>query len=116
MAQIERESRILEQRGPHVWTLRRAFEEGGSHAALKKYESGPRVLYLHGRGSRVLKQKHGPRVWALRHMFEEHRSRVASNKCGSKPRILYMQSRLQLQSLQFVIDRRDAFVDVQHSG
>ena len=96
--------------------MRRAFEERGSHAALEKRGSEPRVLRLHGRGSRILEQKHGPHVWALRRAFEERGSGVASKRHRSEPRVMYLKSRLQLHSLQFVVDGRDAFVNVQHSG
>ena len=68
-------------------------EERGSHVALEKRGSEPRVLLLHGCGTRVLEQKCEPRVWALR-----RGSRVASKKRGFEPRVLYLQNRLQLQN------------------
>ena len=67
-------------------------------------------------GSHILEEKHGPRVWTLRRAFDEHRSRIASEKCESQPFIHRLQNRLQLQSLQLVINEHDAFVDVQHSS
>ena len=104
---------VLEQkRGPRAWALRRALEERGSRVTPEKRRSKPRILYLHGRGSRVLERKRGPRVWALRRAFEERGSRVASKKRESEPRVLYLQSKLQLQNLQFFVDGCDAFTNV----
>ena len=100
MAQIECESCILEQeRGPHAWMLRCAFEECKSHFASEKRGSER----LHGCGSHVLEQKCEPHILALRRAFKECGSHVASGKPGSEPRVLYLQDRLQLQNLQFVV-------------
>jgi len=117
LAQTGHESRVLGlKRGPYAWALRRVFEERWSHIVLEKCGSEAHVLYLHRRESRILEQKRRPRIWVLRRVFEERGSRVSSKKHGSEPCILYIQSKLQLQNFQFVVDGRDTFADVQHSG
>ena len=103
-----------QERRPHAWALRCAFEERGSHVVSEKCGSKPRILYLHKRGSRILEQKCGPRIWSLRRAFEERGSRVASERRKFEHHILYLQNRLQLQNIQFVDDERNAFIDVQH--
>ena len=45
---------------------------------------------------------------------DEHESRV--EKRGAQPHVHCLQNRLQLQNLQLIVDERNAFIDVQHSG
>ena len=97
--QFERDSHILgKNREPCVCVMK----YGGRVLAQNQFECD----------SHILGEKHGSRVWTLRSAFYECGSRVASMKRGSQPRIHCLQNRLQLQSLQFVVDERDPFVNI----
>jgi len=45
-----------------------------------------------------------------------HESDAVQKRRGVEPRVLYLLDRWFFQLLPSVIDLRDAFVDVQHSG